>query len=307
MTQAAHVLVTSRTFSSAAVDQRAALEEAGARVTIGHSDHDLVGTASTLRTVTHWIAGTAPVTREHLDLAPKLELVARYGTGYDNVDLDAARSRSVWVTHTPGANAAAVADFALALCLDGWTTTSAPRRDLSTLSVGLWGLGCIGSRLAIRLRALGCELMAHDPHLPSAAFDAAGARRVSVDELGGCDVVSLHRPGGEQVVDDEWLGRVKRGLVLVNTSRSSLVDAHDLKSALLDGRVAAYRSDVDELDDKSPLADPAVSHLVRVTPHRASHSQHAIDTTSARVVAQVVAVLRGEAPDDALVSAERTT
>jgi D-3-phosphoglycerate dehydrogenase len=302
MRATAHVLITSRSFMTASVDQRLVLERAGAVVTFGHSDHSLTALAPVLSTVTHWVAGAAPVTAAHLELAPGLRLVARYGTGYDAVDLDAARAHDLWVTHTPGTNAAAVAEFALALCLDGWAAAETPRNDLSSLTAGLWGLGRVGSALATRLRALGCEVLAHDPFAPKPTFEAVGAREANPDELAaGCGLVSLHRPGGEVVVDQHWLRKVSGGLVLVNTARSSLVEPRALAWALLDGRVAAYRSDVDDLGPASPLSEPAVRGRVRLTDHRAAHSQQAVDTTATRVVAQVLAVMNQAVPPDVLV------
>jgi len=106
------VLVTSRSFSSGDVDARGQLEAVGARVVTGTPDHDLDTLRPMLSTAVAWIAGTGPVTAAHLDAAPQLRLVARYGVGVDAVDLAAAARHDVVVTNTPGANSGAVADHA---------------------------------------------------------------------------------------------------------------------------------------------------------------------------------------------------
>ena len=111
------VLVTSRSFGSGEYDPEAVLAEAGYRVVRAGSAHDLDELAPLLADADGWIAGTGPVTAAHLDLAPNLRGIARYGVGVDNVDLAAAAARGIPVTHTPGANSAAVAEHTLALLL----------------------------------------------------------------------------------------------------------------------------------------------------------------------------------------------
>lgn len=111
------VLVTGRSFSAGDLDLTAELAAAGVEVQTGPTDHNLDALHPLLDTARAWIAGAGPITAEHLDAAPHLELVARYGVGVDAVDLAAAARRGVRVTNTPGANTAAVADHTVALML----------------------------------------------------------------------------------------------------------------------------------------------------------------------------------------------
>jgi len=111
------VLVTSRSFSSGDLDAAGELTAAGCQVVTGPADHDLDALVPLLASASAWIAGTGPVTAAHLDAAPRLRLVARYGVGVDAVDLAAAAERRVMVTNTPGANTDAVADHTIALML----------------------------------------------------------------------------------------------------------------------------------------------------------------------------------------------
>src|SRR5664279_6511115 len=172
------VLVTSRSFSAGSIDLVARLDQAGHTVIRGASDHDLQAITPLLATASAWIAGTAPVTAEHLNSAPELLIVARYGVGYEAVDVDAANSAGVLVTNTPGANSDVVADHAVGLMLaalrhtvDGdkrvragdWTVRRG--RELGAATVGIVGFGRIGQGVARRLSGFGSTIIAADPFL----------------------------------------------------------------------------------------------------------------------------------------------
>src|SRR5690606_35180515 len=221
------VLVTSRSFSSGGHDGRARLAEAGLEVITAPPSHSLDELAEVLPQVDAWIAGTGPVTDDHLGLAPRLRIVARYGVGVDAVDLAAATRRGILVANTPAANSESVAELALTLALLGLRRIA---RGDAALRRGDWsairGTGIDGRRIgrgfARRVRALGASVHVFDPWLPPG--DVEDVTRVdSIAELAGLDVVSLHSPGGETLIDAHWLARVD-GLVLVNTARADLVD-----------------------------------------------------------------------------------
>ncbi|MFP5282937.1 MAG: NAD(P)-dependent oxidoreductase, partial [Actinomycetes bacterium] len=289
------VLVTSRSFSSGALDLAAELEAAGLTVRRGPADHDLRLLRPLLAGSVAWIAGTGPVTAAHLSAAPRLRVLARYGVGVDAVDLAAATACGVTVTNTPGANTAAVADHTLALMLAalrsvvvgdrrvragdwrGWRA-----RELGDLTVGIVGVGRIGRLVARRLAGFGCALRGHDPGVP-----AEELRRLAIEPAGllelasGCDLVTLHSPGGGCVVDAAWLGAARPGLVLVNTARANLVDEAALAAALHAGRVAAYAADTVSGEGQgtasSPLLDPALAEVTVLTPHVAAQTMGAVD------------------------------
>ena len=143
------------------------------------------------------MAGTGPVTADHLDAAPNLQIVARYGVGVEAVDLAAAAERGVLVTNTPGANSGAVADHAVALILAALRDVAAGdrgvragrwavrrTRQLGQLTVGIVGLGRIGREVASRLGGFGSTLLGYDPWVPQAELDRLGIERVDLDELG---------------------------------------------------------------------------------------------------------------------------
>ena len=307
------VLVTSRSFSSGDVDALGQLEAVGANVVTSTPDHDLTILRPTLSTAVAWIAGTGPVTAAHLDAAPRLRLVARYGVGVDAVDLAAAARHEVLVTNTPGANSGAVADHAVALILAALRgVTSGDRgvraadwrvhrtRELGSLTVGIVGVGRIGLGVAARLAGFGSTILGHDPWVPDSEMRAAGIEPVPLEDLAArCDVVSLHAPGGHTLVDAAWLVHAKPGLILVNTARANLVDEVAVAKALTDGTVQVYAVDTLSAESgqaASPLLSEALVDRTIFTPHSAAQTVEAVDGMSVGALSAVLAVLRGDTP-----------
>lgn len=307
------VLVTSRSFGTGALDLVARLEAAGLRVVRAAPSHDLAELSAPLTDAVAWIAGTGPVTREHLDRAPRLRVLARYGVGVDAVDLPAAADRRIVVTNTPGANTSAVAEHTLALLLtalrgipaadrrvrrgdwSGWRA-----RELSALTVGVVGLGRIGRGVVDRLLALGATVHGADPFV---AADDAVFDRIERSSLArfarDCDVVSLHAPGGERIIDGEWLAASDRPLTLVNTARADLLDEVAVAHALRTGRVVAVAADTlaTELHGHgaSPLLDREFEDRVVVTPHLGAQTREGVDGMGRIATDNVLAVLAGDA------------
>ena len=187
------VLVTSRSFSSGDLDARGQLESAGVRVVLGPADHDLETVRPLLAEALAWIAGVGPVTADHLDAAPRLRLVARYGVGVEAVDLSYADQRGIMVTNTPGANSGAVAEHALALLLSALRRVTVGdrrvrrgdwqvqrTRELGALTVGIVGVGRIGRGVADRLSGFGSTVLGYDPWVDEETFRAAGIAPTSL-------------------------------------------------------------------------------------------------------------------------------
>lgn len=220
-------------------------------------------------------------------------LIVRAGIGYDIVDVPAATAAGVTVANVPDYCVDEVADHALLLLL-------AAQRRLATLT-GLWaggwavadrlpvvtriagstlgvvGLGRIGSAVARRAAAFGWRVVAHDPYVPAAAFPAAAAEPVGLDDLfAAADAVTLHCPltaETDHLVDDRRLGLMKPDAVLVNTSRGGLVDLDAVDAALAGGRLRAVALDVLDGEPAPPLDHPLLARPeVTVTPHVAWYS-----------------------------------
>jgi D-3-phosphoglycerate dehydrogenase len=309
----ARILATSRSFSSGSRDLLGELAAAGHEVAFGSPAHDLDDLGPELAQSDAWIAGTGPITAAHLDAAPRLKVVARYGVGFEAVDLGAAAERGILVTNTPGANSGAVADHAVGLMLAvlrgtvqgdrrvraaNWSVFHG--RELGSLTVGIVGFGRIGQGVARRLSGFGSRIVAHDPWLGNDAIRAAGARPLDVAEMpAACDLVTLHAPGGTVIADAGWLASVGRGLVLVNTARADLVDEEALAAALRDGRVAGFAADTlagDTAGRTSPVLADDLADRVVVTPHYGAQTVEAVDAMGSMAVENVLAVLAGVTP-----------
>jgi D-3-phosphoglycerate dehydrogenase len=295
------VVVTSRSFGTGEADPAAELRAAGLDVLRADPAHEPSALAEPLRRAVGWIAGAAPVGAGHLALAPRLRVLARFGTGTDAVDLGAAAQRDVVVARTPGANAESVADHAVLLMLaalrhlvaadraarGGEWAAPARGRELGACTVGIVGLGAVGRGVERRVSGFGARVLAHDPFV--------GGDTVALDELlARADVVTLHCPGGDApLIDEAALGRMRRDAVLVNTARGSLLDEPAVAAALHEGRLGALAADV--LAAEPATASPLLrAPNVTITPHVSAQTTQAIDRMGAESTAEVLRVLCGE-------------
>lgn len=308
------VLVTSRSFSSGSSDEMGRIQSAGHPVVRGDTTHDRAALEPHLGSTTAWVAGTAPVTAELLDLAPHLKVVARYGVGVDAVDLAAATARGIVVTNTPGANSAAVADHAVALMLVGlrhllqsdravrsgdWS----PRRgrELGHSTVGIVGAGRIGREVARRVSAFGARVVGSDPYLTDAQLTADGFEAASLESLAStCDVISLHAPGGVPLVTAGFLAMTSPDTILVNTARATLVDEDAVATALRERRLGFYAADTvgrEGGDLSSLLVAADLADRTAFTPHIAAQTLEAVDAMSRSAAQAVLDVLGGRHPE----------
>jgi D-3-phosphoglycerate dehydrogenase len=307
------VLVTSRSFSSGELDLVAELRVAGLTVAFGDHEHDLSLLAPILARAVGWIAGAGPVTAAHLNSAPQLRVVARYGVGVDAVDLSAAAALGIAVTNSPGANTAAVADHALALMLGAlrdiavgdrrvragdWRVERT--RQLGNLVVGIVGVGRIGRAVAARLGGFGSRVLGYDPGVSPEELRRLGIDPVSLLELvRESDIITLHSPGEQRLVDAAVLRQVKQGCLLINTARASLVDESAVASALQSGTLRRYAADMLNSESAimtSPLLTEPLADRTLFTPHAAAQTVEAVDRMGRGAVDAVLAVLRDEIP-----------
>ncbi len=259
-----------------------------------------------------------PVDAELLDACgPRLEVVANFAVGYDNVDVEACRARGVVITNTPDVLTQATAELALALTLaaarrlsdaerdlrggrwQGWDPAAYLGIELRGATVGVVGMGRIGSRYAAAMRALGAELIYTGPSAKPEAERELGARRRSLDDLlSAAEIVSLHAPASaatHHLVGARELELIGPEGVLVNTARGSLVDSEALAAALSDGRLGAAGLDVYEEEPEVPAALLAAPRCV-LLPHIGSATVAARDAMSRLVADNVTAVLEGREP-----------
>lgn len=260
------------------------------------------------------VAGSEPYTRAVLSRAQGLRAIVRWGAGSDAIDIEAASDASVAVLVTPGANADAVADLALALMLsclrrlpqldlavrDGGWRPAGLSRDLAGARVGVVGLGAIGRAVARRVRGFGCEVLAVEPE-PDLEFCAAHEIAVMpLDELLPCvDVLTLHcalTPSTRHLIGAPELALMRPDAILVNTARGPLVDQGALVAALRDGGLAGAGLDVFETEPVPP-ADPLLDlPNVVLSGHAASFTELAMRRTAAAVIAHLRELSEGRLP-----------
>lgn len=305
-----HVLITSRSLGSGTLDIDSEIKNSGCTISRGPANHDITQLASSLESATAWIAGTGPITKQHLDLAPNLKIIARYGVGVEAVDLGAAKERGITVSNTPGANSDAVAELSVGLMLaalrhvafgdnqvraDKWDTVSG--QELGSLTVGVVGFGRIGQGVARKLFGFGSKLLAFDPYASKDVFANEVTQVATLEDLlRQCDVVTLHAPGSEVLLNAESLKIVKPGVIIINTARAGLVDELVLASALRDRKVGAYAADVLSVENSkqvSPLLAEDLKKFVTLTPHIGAQTIQAIDKMGSMAWANVKAVLDG--------------
>jgi D-3-phosphoglycerate dehydrogenase len=255
-----------------------------------------------------------PITGEVLDALPRCRLVVRYGVGVDNVDVEAAEARGVWVANVPDYGRDEVADHTLALALallrgvvtldrsvrDGaWDLEAArPLRRLATLTYGVVGCGAIGVAVARRAAGLGMRVLGYDlDRVPS----DPPIERVGLEELlEAADLVSLHAaltPASHHLIGAAALARMRPTAYLVNTARGGLVDASALLAALEAGELAGAALDVFEQEPPDELGWRLARHpRVVATPHAAWYSEEAFHTLKTEVAREALRVLQGGQP-----------
>lgn len=265
----------------------------------------------------------AVIVRDHfpaslIDAAPKLCVIANHGTGTDKIDVAHASTLGIPVVFTPTANVRAVAEHALTLMLatahQSALADAATRRgdwsfkyqqpmiSLYGKTLGVAGLGKTGRILCdMAVNALGMSVLVWSPSLPEGEELPKGAKRVSMlaDLLQQSDVVSLHRPlraDTYHMLDSTTLPFMKKGAIVINTSRGSLIDEVALVDALRSGHLFGAGIDVFEqepLPKGSPLS--GMPNVV-LSPHVAGSSQEALHATATQCAEQIIAVLSNIPP-----------
>lgn len=256
-----------------------------------------------------YIAGVERVSAAVLAKAARLKVISRNGTGIDNIDLAAARARGVEICRAEGANARGVAELAFGHILAaarGITAADAELKagrwtrekgfELEGRTLGLVGCGRIGKLVARFALAFDMRVLAFDvrPDLtfaPSPAFSFAELAAV----LGAADVVSLHCPpagDGRPILDARAIATLKKGAIVVNTARQSLIDEVAMAAALREGRIRAYTTDA---FDQEPPEDWEMVRTrgVIATPHVGGFTDESIDRATEMAVENLLAALRG--------------
>ena len=260
-----------------------------------------------------------PWNQSKMDDAPQLKVISRIGVGYDNIDVQAATDRGIQVCYTPHGPTISTAEHAVALIFSAAKTVTYAERDLRegrwhsqfhTLkgmelrgrTLGLVGLGRIGTEVAKVMQAVGMQVVAFDPQLTQDHANECNIKRANSLQslLEVSDVVSLHAPAKAEtrhLINADTLRQMRPGSILVNTARGALVDESALADAIRSGHLAAAGLDVYEHE---PIhTDNPLLHLdnVALTDHIASHTWAGHHRLYEMALRHALQVLRGEPAD----------
>lgn len=258
-----------------------------------------------------WFVGKELVAR-----CPQLLCVSSSGAGYDTVDVAACTAAGIAVVNQAGGNAASVAEHALAMMLGvsrrmiecdhrmrretGFTREDVMGHEISGKTVGLVGIGHVGTRVAALCKAFGMDVIACDPLLPDDEIVRRGARAVTLDQLlGEADIVSLHCPRDAstlKMMDARAFARMKKGALFITTARGGIHDEQALVEALRSGHLAG--AGVDVWDQEPPPLDHPLLAMDNVFPsfHIAGVTHEARRNVAQMAADQIALLLAGERP-----------
>lgn len=247
---------------------------------------------------------------------PQLKVISQMAVGYDNIDIPAATARGIPVGHTPGVLTEATADLTFALLLAAarrivegvnyikagewqtWEPETLLGADLSGATLGIIGLGRIGTAVARRASGFDMRLIAYDPSATTEQAAAVSVTLVDLDTLlAESDFVSVHTPLTEQtrhLINAGTLAKMKRSAILVNTARGPIVDPQALYDALKSGTIAYAALDVTEPEPIAPDHPLLSLPNLTIVPHIGSASVRTRNRMAEIAAANLLAGLRGE-------------
>ncbi|GHI01557.1 phosphoglycerate dehydrogenase [Neobacillus kokaensis] len=246
------------------------------------------------------------VTDELLQAADRLRVIARAGVGVDNIDVNAATKKGVIVINAPGANTIAATEHTLAMMLalarkipqahqktagGEWDRNSFKGVELYKKTLGVVGMGKIGTEVAKRAKSFGMNILGFDPYLTEDRAKKLGITKASLDVIAAeSDFITVHTPltnDTRGIINDEYLAKTKKGVRIVNCARGGIIDEKALVRAIQSGHVAGAALDVFE---KEPVADPELlqNPNIIVTPHLGASTVEAQEKVAQEVSAEII-------------------
>ncbi|MCO6040755.1 D-2-hydroxyacid dehydrogenase [Thermococcus alcaliphilus] len=253
------------------------------------------------------------VTKEIIDAAPSLKVIARAGVGLDNIDVEYAKSKGIEIVNAPAASSRSVAELAIALIFNVarkvafadrkmregiWAKKQCMGFELEGKTLGVVGFGRIGYTVAKIANAIGMKILLYDVIKNEERAKEVGGRFVELEELlRNSDVVTIHVPLLEStyhLINEEKLKLMKPTAILINTSRGPIVDTNALVKALQEGWIAGAGLDVFE-EEPLPKDHPLTKlDNVVLTPHIGASTVEAQERAGIEVAEKVVKILKGE-------------
>jgi len=256
------------------------------------------------------IRSATKATRQVIEAGKDLRIIARAGTGLDNVDMAAAEQKKILVINTPGANAISVAELAVGLMIslirfiprgtsglkEGlWEKKALTGTELYTKTVGVIGFGTIGAEVAKRLISFGCKILAYDLYPNDHGLDV---QFVTLEELfRQSDIITIHAPKipeTHHLVNDLAFSLMKDGVIVIHTARGGIIDDHALYQALVSGKVAGAALDVFETEPPVDEVSKKLLSLDQVigTPHIGASAKEAQKRVGVQIVQRLVQAIQ---------------
>ncbi|HRW81882.1 MAG TPA: phosphoglycerate dehydrogenase [Methanothrix sp.] len=258
------------------------------------------------------------VTAEVIAAADKLKVVGRAGVGVDNIDIDAATKKGIIVVNTPGGNTISAAEHTIAMMLSlarnipqannsikagEWNRKKYTGVEVYNKTLGIVGLGRIGAEIATRMKSFGMHILAYDPFVTEEKAADLGIKLAPLDEIfRESDFITVHTPLTKEtrnLIDEDQFNIMKPGVRLINCARGGIINEEALAKAVAEGRVAGAAVDV--FTKEPPTGNPLIEQNgIVVTPHLGASTAEAQVNVAVAVAEQILAVMRGELPPNAL-------
>ncbi|GAB6182959.1 phosphoglycerate dehydrogenase [Thermodesulfovibrio hydrogeniphilus] len=253
------------------------------------------------------IRSATKVTAEIIEAADKLKVIGRAGTGVDNVDKVAATKKGIVVMNTPGGNTVTTAEHAIAMLFSlarripqatasmkagKWEKKKFMGVELYNKTVGIIGLGRIGSEVAKRLRCMGMDVLAFDPFLSDERAEELGITKTDLDTLfSKADFITIHTPltaETKYLINKDTIAKMKNGVYIINCARGGIVNEKDLYEALQSGKVAGAALDVFEKEPPEEGYALVADERVICTPHIGASTVEAQESVAVAIAEQIV-------------------
>ncbi len=242
------------------------------------------------------------ITRAVIDAAPKLRVVGRAGVGVDNVDVEAATQRGIVVMNTPSGNTISTAELTFSMLMSlarkipqanasmkagEWNRKSFQGVELYNKTLGILGMGRIGTEVARRAIVFGMRVLAYDPYLTISRANALQVELVELDEIfARCDFITVHMPMSDEtkgMINTAAFAKMKTGVRLINCARGGIIDEKDLYEAVKSGKVAGAGLDVYETEPLPKDAPLRELPQVIMTPHLGASTDEAQENVGIEV------------------------
>jgi D-3-phosphoglycerate dehydrogenase len=314
------VIVIDTGYDSYAFEEQLFAEE-GYRFDLFPGDvHDRAGKIKFSKEAAGLLIRWTDIDDEFLDALPQLRAIARYGVGFDNIDVEAASRHNVKVSNVQGYANDAVSDHALALMYAFARAIPQGQESIRTQfgapptsriiefhdkTLGIIGLGRIGGTLCTKARSLFKEVIAADPYIPDERFEELGAVKTNLEKLlVHSDVISIHCNLTEEttgLINAQIIQKMRKTPILINTARGPVINEDDLLEGLQAGKI--HSAGLDVFCDEPPLSkqDELLSHSkVIATGHYAWYSETSAAELQKRAARNLLLMLKGQIPEDCL-------